>query len=81
VRQTECRPPRGSGEKRLPAGMASKGDSITLTGGKLKFKAMSCASSDWKLKSPYLATEAEAKSFIDAIFKGEISLAGAAAAE
>jgi len=31
VRQTECRPPRGSGEKRLPAGMASKGDSITLT--------------------------------------------------
>lgn len=59
----------------------TKGDSITLVGGKLKFKAMACASSDWKLKSPYLATEAEAKDFINAIFKGNISLAEAAAAE
>lgn len=59
----------------------TKGDSITLTGGKLKFKAMACASSDWKLKSPYLATEAEAKAFIDAIFNGEIMLGEAAAAE
>jgi len=31
VRQAEYRPPRGSGEKRLPAGMASRGDSIALT--------------------------------------------------
>ena len=58
----------------------TKGDTITLAGGKLKFKAMACKSGDWKLKSPYLATEKEAQDLIDALFKGEITLAEAAAA-
>lgn len=44
----------------------TKGDSITLTGGKIKFTASACNSGDWKIKSADLDTEAAAKTWVDA---------------
>ena len=43
----------------------TKGDSITLTGGKLKFKAMAPKYGKWKVKSAYMSTEAAAKNWVD----------------
>ena len=45
---------------------ATKGESITLAGGKLKFKAMACNNGDWKIKSPYMDTVDAAKAWCDA---------------
>lgn len=44
---------------------STKGDSITLTGGKLKFKGLAPECGDWKIKSPHYATAAEAIAWID----------------
>lgn len=44
---------------------STKGDSITLAGGKLHFLASTCAKGDWKVKSDDLATEAAAKTWVD----------------
>lgn len=44
---------------------ASKGDNITLSGGKLKFKAAQPNYGKWKIKSPMFATVDEAKAWID----------------
>lgn len=43
----------------------TKGDSITLTGGKLHFLASTSANGDWKIKSENLTTEAAAKSWVE----------------
>lgn len=43
----------------------TKGDSITLAGGKLKFKALAPKYGKWKRKSPFLSTEAAAKEWVD----------------
>ena len=43
----------------------TKGESITLAGGKLHFLASICAKGDWKVKSDDLATEAAAKAWVD----------------
>lgn len=48
---------------------ATKGDSVTLTGGKIKFTASKCNSGDWKIKSADLDTEAAAKTWVDAKIK------------
>lgn len=48
----------------------TKGDSITLTGGKLKFVGAAANSGDWKLKSNYLASFAEAKKWVDDLHSG-----------
>ena len=58
----------------------TKGDSITLAGGKLKFVAMACNSSDWKLKSKYLESESAVKTWLKALFEGTVTLAEAGAA-
>lgn len=47
----------------------TKGDSITLTGGKIKFTSSACNSGDWKIKSADLDTEAAAKTWVDAKIK------------
>lgn len=47
----------------------TKGDSITLAGGKLHFLASTCAKGDWKVKSDDLATEAAAKTWVDGKIK------------
>jgi hypothetical protein len=44
---------------------STKGDSITLAGGKLKFKSLAPEYGKWKVKSPYFASEAEAKAWVD----------------
>ena len=44
----------------------TKGESVTLSGGKVKFTAMRCNSGDWKIKSADLDTEAAAKTWVDA---------------
>lgn len=47
----------------------TKGDSITLAGGKLHFLASTCAKGDWKVKSDDLTTEAAAKTWVDGKIK------------
>lgn len=49
---------------------STKGDSITLTGKKLRFVGMACAAGTWKMESPYFATEAEAKAWVTGVFAG-----------
>lgn len=44
---------------------STKGDSITLAGGKLHFLASTCAMGDWKVKSENLTTEVAAKAWVD----------------
>lgn len=44
---------------------STKGDSITLAGGKLHLLASTCAMGDWKVKSENLTTEAAAKAWVD----------------
>ena len=44
---------------------ATKGDSITLTGGSLNFTAAAPANSKWKIESDDFTTEAEAKAWVD----------------
>jgi len=44
---------------------ATKGDSITLTGCKLRFLGTSCNSGDWKIQSDYFNTEAEAVAWVN----------------
>lgn len=44
---------------------ATKGDGVTLTGGKLKLTATTAKIGDWKFMSDDLATEAEAKTWVD----------------
>lgn len=53
---------------------STKGDSLTLSGGKLKFKAAAIDSGVWKAKSKYLATEQEAKALVDALFAGTLTM-------
>ena len=52
----------------------TKGESLTLSGGKLKFKIAACETGDWKLKSTYQETEAAAKALVDDFFGGKITL-------
>lgn len=59
----------------------TKEGSITLAGGKLKFKALACKSSDWKIKSAYMDTEAAAKQFVSDFLSNKIQLPAAAATE
>lgn len=47
----------------------TKGENITLSGGKLKFLASACAKGDWKVKSPFLDTEEAAKTWVDGKIK------------
>lgn len=47
----------------------TKGESITLTGGKLKFLASACAKGDWKVKSALMDTEEAAKAWVDGKIK------------
>lgn len=59
---------------KLKAGMegeeySTKGETITLTGGKIAFLAIAPAIGDWKIKSPYFATEAEAAAWVDGKIK------------
>jgi hypothetical protein len=44
---------------------STKGDGITLTGGKLKMTAATCNTGDWKIVSDDLESEALAKSWVD----------------
>lgn len=44
---------------------SSKGENITLTGGKLKFKATEPNYGKWKIKSPMFPTEEAAKGWVD----------------
>lgn len=48
---------------------ATKGDSITLSGGKLHFLASTCKRGTWKAKSKLLDTEDEAKAWVDGKIK------------
>lgn len=43
----------------------TKGDGVTLTGGKLKMTAATCNTGDWKIVSDDLESEALAKSWVD----------------
>lgn len=43
----------------------TKGDGVTLTGGKLKFTASEPACGKWRVKSENFSTEAAAKSWVD----------------
>ena len=45
---------------------ATKGESITLNGGKLRFTAAACNTGQWRCKSGKLSTEAAAKAWVDA---------------
>lgn len=45
---------------------ATKGDSITLAGGKLKFIASAPTNGKWKVESDLMDTEEEAKAWVDA---------------
>lgn len=44
---------------------ATKGDSITLTGGALNFTAAAPANGKWKVESDDFPTEKEAKDWVD----------------
>lgn len=48
---------------------STKGESITLTGGKLHFLASTCKKGTWKVKSKLLDSEAAAKEWVDAKIK------------
>lgn len=48
---------------------ATKGDSITLTGGSLHFLASTCKKGAWKVKSKLLDTEDAAKAWVDGKIK------------
>lgn len=48
---------------------ATKGDSITLTGGSLNFTAAAPANGKWKIESDDFTTEEEAKAWVDAKIK------------
>lgn len=50
---------------------ATKGDGVTLTGGKLKLTATTAKSGDWKIVSDLLATEAAAKTWVDGKVKAK----------
>lgn len=52
---------------------STKGDSLTLAGGKLKFKGSATDVGDWKLKSKYQDTEAAAKAIVDSFFSGTVT--------
>lgn len=49
----------------------TKGDGVTLTGGKLKFAASEPACGKWRVKSENFGTEAAAKSWVDDKVKAE----------
>ena len=59
----------------------TKEGSITLAGGKLKFKAMAGKTGDWKLKSAYLPTEDAAKKYVTDLLSNKVQLPAAAAME
>lgn len=48
---------------------ATKGGSITLTGGKIHFKGTNAKNGAWKVKSKNFPTQAEAKAWVDAKIK------------
>lgn len=52
---------------------STKGDSLTLAGGKLKFKGAATDKGDWKLKSKYQDTEDAAKGILDGFFTGTVT--------
>lgn len=51
---------------------ATKGDSITLTGGSLQFTAAAPANGKWKVESDDFATEDEAKAWVDEKIKASV---------
>lgn len=50
----------------------TKGENITLKGGKLKFVCAKANVGDWKMKSPRFPTEAKAKAWISGLQTGTI---------
>lgn len=52
---------------------STKGDSLTLAGGKLKFKGAATDAGDWKLKSKYVTTYDAATAIVDGFFSGTVT--------